>query len=235
MGRFTPEQPIVVPGGTATPANNSLGLFSQGLEVIPGSFGVANESASDAVTRLQAKLRSLLAARLVKLALNPSSSRLNLGVTMTPVGQSQIVASSFTVRGTSSTAAPPPPRPGVRQLSTGTAIEFQIENQESRDLHLSILVIDAGGDMAVIFPNQWTATGDATLLEAGERLQLPDPNRDDFQLVTQEPKGTTEVLVVASTQPLDAALRSLQSLAAEANQTRGPVGLSQPDQVVDNL
>ncbi|MEO0826800.1 MAG: DUF4384 domain-containing protein [Cyanobacteria bacterium J06642_9] len=185
--------------------------------------------------RLQAKLRSLLAARLVKLALNPSSSRLDVGVTMTPAGQGQIVASSFTARGSGGTTAPPPVRPGVEQLSVGTAIEFQIENRESQDLHLSILVIDSSGDMSVIFPNQWTATSDATLLSAGEQLRLPDPGRDGFQLVTQDPKGTTEVLVVASTQPLDAALRSLQSLAAEANQSRGPVGLAEPDLVVNDL
>lgn len=234
LGRFTGNQPIVVPAGTSTPVNNSLGLFSQGLEVIPGSFGIADESVTDGIERLQAKLRSLLAARLVKLALNPSSSRLNLGVTMTPAGQGQIVASSFTVRGSTATA-PPPVRPGVQQLTTGTAIEFQIENRESQDLHLSILVIDASGNMSVIFPNQWTATSDATLLSAGEQLRLPDPNRDGFQLVTQDPKGTTEVLVVASTEPLDAALRSLQSLAAEANQSRGPVGLTEPDVVVNDL
>ncbi|MEO1127961.1 MAG: caspase family protein, partial [Cyanobacteria bacterium J06639_16] len=96
FGRFTADQPIVVLPGTPAPADGSLGLFSQGLEVIPGSFGVAGESVADGVDRLQAKLRSLLAARLVKLALNPSSSRLDVGVTMTPAGQGQIVASSFT-------------------------------------------------------------------------------------------------------------------------------------------
>ncbi|HEY9889336.1 MAG TPA: caspase family protein [Candidatus Obscuribacterales bacterium] len=217
------------------PAVGSFGLFSQGLELVPDSYGNPGETVTAAVARLRPKLRSLLAARLMKLTLNPGSSRLNLRVTMIPETGNQVLASAFTVRGSGASEAPPAPRPGVEQIPLNTGIRFQIENRENRDLYLSVLVVDAAGIMAVIFPNQWTAATAATLLPAGATLLLPDPNRDRFRLVTQEPKGTTEVLIVASSNPLDQALRGLQAIADEAGVARGPLGIADPTAVVDGL
>ncbi|MBE7380823.1 MAG: caspase family protein [Leptolyngbya sp. SIO1E4] len=231
LGRMTSDYRQDLAGQPDIPAENSLGLFSQGLDLVPGSYGNAGESIAAAVERLQPKLRSLLAARIVKLTLNPGSSRLNLSVTMAPEGGGQLVASAFTVRGSST----PPPRPGIEQIPIDTAIQFQIQNQEPRDLYLSVLVIDATGEMAVIFPNQWTASTEATLLPAGQTLLLPNPNQDSFRLVTQAPQGTTEVLIVASSNPLDTALRALQGMATRSGVATGPVGIDDPTQIADNL
>jgi len=233
LGRMTAAYRRELAGQPDLPAEHSLGLFSQGLDLVPGSYGNPGEAIAAAVERLQSKLRSLLAARLVKLTLNPGSSRLNLGVTMIPENGSQILASSFTVRGDNS--APPPTRPGIQQIPLGTAVQFQVENRENRDLYLSVLVIDAAGEMAVIFPNQWTAAVEATRLPAGETLRIPDASRDRFRLVTQAPRGTTEVLIVGSSAPLNNALRALQSVATQSGIDRGPVGIEDPTQVVDEL
>jgi hypothetical protein len=215
------------------PPENSVGLFSQGLDLVPGSYGLAGESVTAAIERLRPKLPSLLAARLVKLTLNPGSSRLQLDVTMKPETGNQVLASAFTVRGRDN--PPPPARPGIEQIPLNTAIQFQIQNREPRDLYLSVLVIDALGDMSVIFPNQWTAATEATLLQAGQTLLLPDGNRDNFRLVTQAPRGSTEVLIVASSNPLDQALRALQTVAAQSGVTRGPIGMSDPSIVIGDL
>lgn len=233
LGRMTAEYRNQLTG-TDIPVLNSVGLFSQGLDLIPGSYGMANESVVDAVERLRGKLRSLLAARLVKLTLNTSTSRLNLMVTMTPEGQSnQLVASAFTVRGVSN--SPQPTRPGIQQVAVGTGVEFNLQNNEAHDLYLSVLQIDSAGDIAVLFPNQWTASADVTRLNAGQRMLLPDPSQDGFRLVAQDPKGATEILIVASTTPLDNALRALRDLATQSGTTRGPIALGTPVEVVGDL
>ena len=89
--------------------------------------------------------------------------------------------------------------------------------------------------MAVLFPNQWTASADVTRLGAGEPLLLPDLNRDSFRLVTQEPRGATEELIVASTHPLDTALRALREVATRSGTASGPVAMDDPAAIVGNL
>ncbi|MBD2042996.1 caspase family protein [Microcoleus sp. FACHB-672] len=217
------------------PAIDSIGLFSPSLEVIPGSFGAAGESVSAAVSRLQAKLKSLLAARIVKLTLNSNSSRLNLVVSMTPENQSQVLAQSFTARGGGQTRVQPKVTSTVTQLPLQTPIQFQIENKESRDLYLSVLVIDSSGEISVVFPNQWTASDDVTRVSAGQTLAIPDANKDGFKLITQEPKGMTEVLIVASSFPLRKALQALRQLSSQTGVDRGPVALNQPTEVMGDL
>lgn len=232
LGRMTPAYQAQWSAAAPAPAVGSLGLFTQGLEGLPGSFGTPGETVAEGIVRLRPKLRSLLAARIVKLTLNPGSSRLNLTVTMVPEGGNQLVASAFTARGASSA---PPSRPGVQQIPINTAIQFHIQNNENRTLYLSVLVIDAAGEMAVLFPNQWTASADVTRLGAGEPLLLPDLNRDSFRLVTQEPRGATEVLIVASTHPLDTALRALREVATRSGTASGPVAMDDPAAIVGNL
>ena len=237
LGRMTAANRQELAGQSGLPAEGSLGLFSQGLDLVPDSYGNPEETVTAAIERLRPKLRSLFAARLVKLTLNPGSSRLNLNVTMIPEAGNQVLANAFTVRGASSSGAnnAPSPRPGVDQIPLGTGIQFQVENQENRDLYLSVLVIDATGVMSVIFPNQWTATADSTLLPAGTSLMLPDPSGDSFRLVTQPPVGTTEVLIVASSNPLNNALQGLQEIADDTGISRGPLGVDDPTAVVDGL
>jgi hypothetical protein len=233
LGRITDRAQPALTGSAALPPVGSIGLFSPGLDRVPDSYGIPGESVAAAVERLRPKLRSLLAARLVKLTLNPGSSRLNLNVSMVPEGRDQILASAFTVRGGSTPTAPRPA--GIEQMPLNTGLQFQIANREPRDLYLSVLVIDAAGVMSVIFPNQWTAATAATLLPAGSTLSLPDASRDRFRLVTQPPKGTVEVLIVANSQPLDQALKGLQAIAIDSGITRGPLGINDPTEVVEGL
>ncbi|MGP1383823.1 MAG: caspase family protein [Thainema sp.] len=209
--------------GTYRPEMNSFGLFSAGLEPMPDSFGAAGESVTGAVQRLQAKLRSLLAARLVKLTLNTNSSRLNVSVDMQSESGSQLWASLVTTR---SSKTAPPAIPGITQIPVGTSLQFEVQNREARDLYLSVLTIDAAGELTVIYPVQWTTGDAAMLLPAGQTLRIPDLTRDRFQIVTQPPIGLTEVLVLASNTPLTNTLLALRNLANQLNQVSGPIALA---------
>lgn len=234
FGRMTADYRRELVGQPNLPPEGSLGLFYPGLDRVPDSFGAAGEGVDAAITRLRSKLRSLLAARIVKLMLNPGSSRLNLSVSMNlPENSTQVSASAFTIRGSSSPAPSAPPN--LQQIPIRTTIQFQVENREARDLFLSILVINSSGEMAVLFPNQWVTTAEVMRLRAGQRMNIPEPTRDSFRLVTQEPTGRTEVLIVASTSPLDGALRTLREFATRSGVSDGPVGLGDPTEVVGQL
>lgn len=89
--------------------------------------------------------------------------------------------------------------------------------------------------MTLIFPNQWAADGEVARVEAGQTLLIPDPNRDRFNLQTQEPPGVTEVLIIASVTPLQTALKAMQAIASHRNQLSGTVSLADPLEVIDNL
>jgi hypothetical protein len=78
-------------------------------------------------------------------------------------------------------------------------------------------------------------------IASGQTLKIPDPTKDSFRLVTQEPKGVTEVLILASPTPLREALLTLRRFAELRQRSRGPLSLdasevsSEPAAVVDNL
>jgi len=249
FGRMTPtyRQQLQSTQKANLPEVGSLGLFSPALELIPDSFGAKSETITNAIARLRPKFQSLLAARIVKTTLNTNSSRLNVVASMRPEGAGEVIASSFTIRGSLGSGTPinrptaviPP---NSQKLPLGTAVQLQVTNNEASQLYLSVLVIDPTGEMSVIFPNQWAAAEEVTLVAAGQTLKIPDPNKDGFRLVTQEPKGVAEVLILASRTPLRKALQALRAVAASRGVNRsGPVTLdasgqmNEPAEVIDRL
>jgi hypothetical protein len=165
------------------PAEGSIGLFSPGRdELIPDSFGEPGETMTAAVKRLEAKLKSLLAGRLIKMTLNANSSRLKLVVSMLPEAGKEMIAEAFA------------PRSGItrertaglsQRLQLGTPFQFRVTNEESRPLYLTILSIDPTRGLTVLFPHSWRVSEDVTRLEVGQTLLIPNPAKDEFQLVAQ--------------------------------------------------
>ncbi len=222
------------------PEVGSFGLYTPGLELIPGSFGKAGETVEQALQRLRAKLKSLLAARLVKLTLNAESSRLKVSAKMKTLNQ-EFVGTAFTVRGIGkttgdevATTTPIKIEAGVPLLPLGTQVQLEVINQEERNLYVAVLVIDAGGEMGIVFPNTWVEGVDAALLKRGETKLLPQPGKDRFKLTVSKPLGNTEVLVIASVAPLRESLKMLQAIATARGVRSGPMSLGETD-VVDRL
>jgi hypothetical protein len=165
---------------------------------------------------------------------------------MTPEENPQgVIAEAFSVRGSSQPSVPKQSLTSrVGTLGTApvlpmrTHVQLRILNNEPRTLYCSILVLDANREISVIFPNQWAAAEDVTQLEAGQTLLVPNPSKDAFILVTEEPKGVAEVLIIASSKPLRKTLLSLRAIAQRGGQRGGPLALNAPDDstaVVTNL
>lgn len=219
----------------------SFGLFLPKLDcVVPDSFGAVGETVTDAVSRLRTKFKSLLAAHIVKLLLNPGSSRLQVAASLGLMDNaSAIVAKTFTVRGgvDKNQAANQPvfsPAANSKQLHLGEEIQFQIHNNEEHDLYVSVLIINPDGAIDVLFPNDWTAAEDASLVGSGQTLRIPD-STDSFTLPIQT-TGIGEALIIASRTPLRKALKALQTTAAGRGLETGPVSLEQESaEVVGSL
>jgi hypothetical protein len=208
------------------PAVGCVGLFLPNLvEIVPESFGAAQESVKDAIVRLRPKLESLLAARMIKLVLNAASSRLNVTASLRLMHDATaIVAKSFTIRGSKEIQATdyPAPTRSTKQLQLGQEIQFQIQNKEAFDLYITVLVLSAKGEIDIVFPNTWSATEDAARVAAGQTQLIPQPGQDQFEL-TVEQTGIGEALVIASRAPIRKALKALQDLAARRQLRRGPM------------
>ncbi|MDP8966939.1 MAG: DUF4384 domain-containing protein, partial [Cyanobacteriota bacterium] len=226
--------------GVEMPPEGSICLFSPALELIPKSFAESGETVEKAIARLRPKLKSLLAARIVKMTLNAESSRLKLGVTMNLVGQEgQIIGQAFTPRGCEEPTSCPPlgSRGSGQQLTIGSSLQFRVSNGEQNPLYLGIVLIDPAEGLVVLFPNDYQTTSDkqseeATRIEPNQTLVIPDPSKDKFQL-TPEEAGVGEVLVIASQKPLTNALLRLQSLANKRGGERQALLATEGDEAVN--
>ncbi|MBD2235437.1 caspase family protein [Aulosira sp. FACHB-113] len=244
LGRVTQEyvQQLQKLNVKKLPEVGSIALFSPAADLIPGSDGSAGEPVADGVSnRLKAKLKSLLAASLVKLTLNTTSSKLSVAAAMETVDGNAIQAEAFTVRG--ATVAPVSRSRGqttrssnAQRITVGTLVRFLVQNNEPRALYISVLLISVDGELLVLSP--LPGNEDAPPIPAGQQIQVPDPDRGElYQFRIAGEPGVAEVLVIASTTPFKKAIELLRALAAESDSQRGtPVNLDQkPDEAIVSL
>ncbi|NEQ96608.1 MAG: DUF4384 domain-containing protein [Cyanothece sp. SIO2G6] len=233
FGRMTAEyQALQSATVTDIPPEGSIGLFRPGQDIVSGSFGTPDESIDAAVARLRSKFSVLLATRLLKILVNPGSSQLNVLATMRPLGTDGISASAqpLTVRGQRGIEENENDEPVVlltdipadaSRLPVDTMVELEVQNRDQQALYVSMMVIDADGNMILLFPTNWDAPVAASLLQPEETLTVPDPNRDNFQLRLVPPTGIVEVLVIASRVELRDTLRAFGDLATTRGVSRG--------------
>jgi hypothetical protein len=214
-------------GITDLPIENSIGLFSVGFDPIPGSFGAKDEAIDSAVNRLRTKFKLLLAARLLKLTLNASSSRLNIVASLTIADSNKaLLAQSFTVRGEQNSSQKNlniinSTTDSLAKIEIDKPVQISVENREKRDLYMGVLIFSPDGDIDIIFP--LSEDKNAALIRSGQSLQIPNNTQIQagIKLSFGKPLGMAEVLIVASTAPIDKALKPLQALAKEQrSQTR---------------
>ncbi len=214
---------------------NSLGLFYPDYSIVPNSFHTRNETLASAVKRLRRKLQSLLAIKLIRLTLNPNSSRLKVSATLNnPHISQQLWGEALTSRsGTLKYRSQSPS--GIDSIPPGTPLQFTVTNHEDRCIYLNILAIDSEGEIIIIFPNDWINSAQQIVVPPKTTVKIPDTDNSGFQLRTAKPLGITEVLIVSSTNPLKNSLVKLEQLARSNQVSRGAIPLSQPWEVVTDL
>ncbi|MBD2088254.1 caspase family protein [Coleofasciculus sp. FACHB-542] len=216
--------------GANLPAVGSIGLFTEGLELVPKSFGEPGESVTAAVERLAAKLKSLLAVRIIKKTLNADSSQLSIEVSMNLVEQPNQTLARTSSRGRNTRQELE--QTYANKLPVNQLFQFRVTNHEPSDLYLTTLLIDSTGGLVVVFPYQWPASNETMKLRPNQTQLIGDPQQMKLRAIAT---GTGEALVIVSRSPLERAVKTLASLAAELNQDRGALELKEPVEVMGDL
>ncbi len=215
-------------GITNPPPVGSVGLFTAGLKPIPDSFDKAGESVAAAIMRLRPRLKQLLAGRLLQQIVNGDSSNLKVKNAIKPVGGRGVAISSGSRGAQEATRNSRTTSATVQQLKPGTEVKVEVTNQENRNIYMSVLVIGSNGDLVVLYPVNWGAPEDATLIAPGQTVAVP---RDgDTKFTVQGPSGFLELMILASTKPLRDALKGLQTIARSrglSSTSRSPIALGE--------
>ncbi len=224
------QQKLQKLGLTNIPKVGSIGLFAAGLEPLSDTFGTSGESVQEAINRLSAKLKILLATRIIKTTLNANSSALNVEVAINLVDEpNNIIARAATAKSRNN-------RPSSAfyssKLPLNKLFQLQVVNNESIPLYLTILLVDSSGSMIVVFPYQWTADQKSMMVESNQTLIVGKP--EQLKLKALE-KGSGEALIIISRKPLKKAVKTLVSLAEEQNRSEGVIEVKEPVEVIGDL
>lgn len=209
------------------PPVNSVGLFTATQEPINDiAFGSPEESVKSVIeTRLAPQLKSLLIGRMLALMVNQNAARLNVALS---IDHNDSRSRSGTRGGDEPTIIVPAlSERGIEVIPEGDRVTITVQNNEPQDLHIGLVVIDAIGDVTVLYPPA-SDDEDLDIVRAGQPLTLGP-------LRAVKPYGLTELLVIASTQPLQSALRTLRRIAPDRSANRNAEPLVNPDEVMRDV
>lgn len=219
------------------PPVGAIGLFTSGQKPVDNTFGIPGESAPKAIQeRLRSKLKSLLAGRILHTLVTGDSSTLKVSTSIQPVNSTS-AANIVSSRGNQEDKKAPINSVQGTKFKPNTDIQINIQNNESQNLYIGVVLIDSSGELLVLFPRDWDTPEDAALVAAGKTITLPR-TEDNYKILLKGPSGSLEVLVLASISPVRNALKGLQNIARSRNTGKGsPLGISEdePDKVMGDL
>lgn len=194
--------------------DNAIGLFTQNISAgIPDSFRPAQEALQSSLNQLFIKLRSLLAAQVIRATLNAQSSQLTLQATIKSLESGQMIASVTTGREGSATT----PTSMTHQLKTNERFQISIRNFEAQPLYVSVIGVRPSGDLIILLPAN---VSEPVTLAPSQTQQIPEPAAAlDFTLGKP---GYYEAIVLASKTPFTRALRGLSVIAQGTRLTEAP-------------
>ncbi|HBE17987.1 MAG TPA: peptidase C14 [Cyanobacteria bacterium UBA11149] len=218
------------------PPVGALGLFTSGRIPIDASFGQVGESTDNALQRLRPKLKLLLAGRILQSIVNGDSSRLNVTTSIRAISGRGTGGGSSS-RGAGNPGATAPISTQKLQFQSGAEVQVQVQNNDRRNLYVSVLFIGASGEITILFPLDWDAPEEAALVASQQTISIPQET-DNWAFKIKGDSGTFEVLVMASVTPLKNALKGIREIAGRLGVTKGtplPLNEDAPVDVMGNI
>ncbi len=207
------------------------GLFYLASEPIRHTAGEAGEAVKSAVNRLTPKLRTLLAAKLLRLTANEGSSRLGIRVSLEMVApEATVVMERETLRASAFSQVLTDKKPkrdlkprvgeeSVPTLPIGSRIQYRLENYSDRPIYFMLLGFDTNGNAIALYKIQSLQEAQESdnkpslidaLIAPGETLTLPQsPVATDW--VVPDPSGLVEIQLICSRAPFTKAIAALKA------------------------
>jgi len=207
------------------------GLFYLASEPIRNTVGEAGEAVRSAINRLTPKLKTLLAAKLLRLTANEGSSRLGIRVSLERVAPDQAVvmqretlrASSFSQavadKKTTRDVMPNVGEGSLPTLAVGSRIQYRLENYSDRPIYFMLLGFDTSGNAIALYkiPSSQEAQGADNkpplldgLIAPGQTLTLPQ-SLVATDWVIPAPGGLAEIQLICSRAPFTKAIAALEA------------------------
>lgn len=205
------------------------GLFSVGQMPIPDTQGDGGEAVKVAVQRLIPQLKALQAAKLLRLTVNETSSRLKVrGVLATLAPQARVMVQRESVRASGDYRLEALSAPSeklakfdIPSVPTGSQVQYRLYNQSDRPVYAAVFSSDTAGRLlAMNYQAQSNAGGMSVAIAPGDNLSVPAAGA--LGLAVSGALGLAETLIIFSENTFD---RTLAAIAAEMQQTRDTLPL----------
>ena len=234
-------------------SQNGYGLFYPGRNAILSTLIQDDEAVKTAVNRVTPELKTLLAAKLLRLTENCGSSGLAVQATLEqlvaeppglltqkplaqkpPTQKPRSLMQQRTVRAVWTTPAldpqsdrsPPPPE---LTLSVGSQVQYRLANYSDRPLYFVLLGLNPAGNAIAFYPGEGDVL-EQTILAPGETLTIP-PSEPGWKMQTP---GLAETYIVLSCAPLTQTYQALATARPKTDIQR-VVLLAHPLEVVQAL
>jgi Caspase domain len=191
-------------------------VLTPSLAIVSDPIGAANDSVGTVVDRLKGYIKTLQAKQLLKTMMGDASTmKISTDLvpvevtdlkkaTIRPIGPPQRIMSQSAIAAKPNTIVTAPTFPAQ------SSIQVRLQNQESKPLHMAVMIISADGSLAVVYPYGIEATDEALVAPNSEKILKYaisiQPNTDAFELLT-----------IASRQPLDKLLKTVKRIAESQN------------------
>jgi hypothetical protein len=223
--------PPLTESSDSTVKAGGYGLFYPARDPIRNTAGEAGEAVKSAVNRLSPKLRTLLAAKLLRLTANEGSSRLGIRVSLEMLSPEQkVVMRRETLRASSSIQAFADTKTGNDLVSlaregsapiipVGSHIQYRLENYSDRPIYFMMLGFDTNGNAIALYQSQSSQTQQnpdnkpplkPAVIAPGEILTLPKTSAA-FDWIVPNPTGLAEIQLICSRTPFTKALIALEA------------------------
>lgn len=205
----------------------SYGLMSIGRQVIPNTIVPGEEAVKGAVQRLTPHLKTLLAAKYLRLTSNVTSSQLGLRLAIAQANPDRLIYQQYTERVPLPTDAPPVP--GVTDtvnalspdavggtISLSRQIRYQLYNYSRDPIYYLLLGLDTSGNAIALAGNLQSPTAGQgkhprlqdQVISPGAVITLPAIDALSPWVVTGS-KGQMELFLIASRAPFQQAMLAL--------------------------
>ncbi|MGD1715936.1 caspase family protein [Dapis sp. BLCC M172] len=215
-------------------------LFSLGQVLIPNSSGEGGEAVKVAVQRLSSQLKTLLAAKILRLTNNEGSTQIKLRAnlaTVTPEAKSVMRRETFGISdgekfqtNREEDVGKLGVSDGLLTLPIGSRIQCRLYNDGDRPVYFMLFILDSSGRILVLDPTisnqpgnnaQLSQTG--MVISPGDSINMPPVisnsprDTESFGWRVIGPEGLSEIMILSSHEPFK---ETIATLDGEVRQVR---------------